>query len=539
MGSYNETNQRGRALVVPITSPSTELESAVDWLLKASKLREEDIKQTEELQMSNLTIKEVAARQVKAKRISKIKSKTFWKIQKKAREKNALMLDRIGALDPEAANLNSGLHAPKNGQPCDTRIAANFDVDQWQELNAQLEHSKQLRHKIQGLNEDDDAPEDFIESDGENDVPEERGYCATKSMADDFRAELVTVMADGIDIVGSEGDGPSALEAVQGNQGRLIFCPTADQSQNAGPSRVMPVCLTKSNESNTSSVTLKSSIESVTASPQLDLGPPSLPSQHIPPSDRESLAGEPATSVKEKNEILVSKKSSLASKSKVALKKQLARTEDALSHEVDDAVVEISLDKAMTIDHAKQKPKQKSKQEGKETMEVVNPVVDPTFWNPDDDGDGAEEEGVKAFEQRNLVALAFAGDNVGEREIEADAPTTVDMMLPGWGSWGGRGTKKSQPKPHFIQKVPGVAPAACADTRKAQVIISERKDKKAGCYMVKDLPHLYTTKAYFESSLEMPIGPEWNTRMGFQKSTLPKVIKKQMGTVINPTEKLF
>jgi len=70
------------------------------------------------------------------------------------------------------------------------------------------------------------------------------------------------------------------------------------------------------------------------------------------------------------------------------------------------------------------------------------------------------------------------------------------------------------------------------------VIISGRKDKKASCYMVKDLPHPYTTKAQFESSLEMPIGSEWNTRMGFQKSTLPKVIKK-MGTVINPIEKLF
>jgi U3 small nucleolar RNA-associated protein 14 len=129
------------------------------------------------------------------------------------------------------------------------------------------------------------------------------------------------------------------------------------------------------------------------------------------------------------------------------------------------------------------------------------------------------------------------------------------------GSWGGRGTKKSQPKPHLIKKVPGVAPAARADAGKARVIISERKDKKAGGYMVKDLPHPYTTKAQFESSLEMPIGPECNTRMGFQKSTLAKVVKKvryhvsisysrraqianwcctrQMGTVIDPIEKLF
>jgi Utp14 protein len=58
---------------------------------------------------------------------------------------------------------------------------------------------------------------------------EERGYRVADRMADDFRAELVGMTADGVDVVESEGDGPSALEAVQGNQGRLIFRPTADQ----------------------------------------------------------------------------------------------------------------------------------------------------------------------------------------------------------------------------------------------------------------------------------------------------------------------
>ncbi|KAF9503812.1 hypothetical protein BS47DRAFT_1402036 [Hydnum rufescens UP504] len=481
--------------------PSTELESAVDRLLKASKLREEDIEKTEELQMSNLTIEEVAARRAELRQMREL----MFRAEAKAKR----------VLDPEAADAERlKLEAAR------AKERANPAAQEYRQLNAQLERGEQLRRKIQGLNEDNEAPEDFVESDGENDVAgvaarafdelagldstdqqvrrtaktksgllemkfmrdaEERGYRVAESMADDFRAELL---------------------AVQGNQGRLIFRPTADQSQNAGPSRVTPVRLTKSNESDTSSVTLKSSVESVTASPQLDLRPPSQPSQHIPPN-RESLAGEPYHPLS-RNNLLALRMPFLV--------------------EADDAVVEISLDKAMTIDHAKQKRKQKSKQEGKETTEMVIPVIDPTFRNSDDEGDDAREEGVKAFEQRDLVALAFAGDNVVEeftarkqREIEADAPTTIDMTLPGWGSWGGRGTKKSQPKPHLIKK---------------------RKDKKAGRYMVKDLPHPYTTKAQFELSLEMPIGSEWNTRMGFQKSTLPKVIKK-MGTVINPIEKLF
>jgi U3 small nucleolar RNA-associated protein 14 len=128
------------------------------------------------------------------------------------------------------------------------------------------------------------------------------------------------------------------------------------------------------------------------------------------------LAGEPyvyqTLTRKERNSRV--EKSSLTLKSKAALKKQLARTKDALSREADDAVVEISLDKAMTIDHAKQKPMKKSKQEGKEKTKEANPVVDPAFRNSDDEGDDAEGEGVEAFEQRDLVALAFAGDNVVE-----------------------------------------------------------------------------------------------------------------------------
>ena len=48
-------------------------------------------------------------------------------------------------------------------------------------------------------------------------------------------------------------------------------------------------------------------------------------------------------------------------------------------------------------------------------------------------------KGVKAFEQRELVARAFAGDNVIQefaeakrRDIQEDAPKEVDTTLPGW-----------------------------------------------------------------------------------------------------------
>lgn len=121
------------------------------------------------------------------------------------------------------------------------------------------------------------------------------------------------------------------------------------------------------------------------------------------------------------------------------------------------------------------------------------------------------------------------------------------------GSWGGAGTKKAPPKPHLIKKVAGIDPKSRADYGKARVIISERRDNKALKYAVKDLPYPYTSKAQFEDRMSTPIGSEWNTRVGVQRETLPRVVKKvsllvhlsstnadghQMGTIINPLEKL-
>ena len=94
-------------------------------------------------------------------------------------------------------------------------------------------------------------------------------------------------------------------------------------------------------------------------------------------------------------------------------------------------------------------------------------------------------------------------------------------------SWGGTGTQsRKEKKKRFIKHVPGIDPKTRADYGKANIIINERKDKKAAKYLVKDLPYPYTSKAQFERSMEQPLGAEWNTRVGFQRGTLPRVVKK-------------
>jgi hypothetical protein len=95
-------------------------------------------------------------------------------------------------------------------------------------------------------------------------------------------------------------------------------------------------------------------------------------------------------------------------------------------------------------------------------------------------------------------------------------PSVSFVALPtisSQGSWGGKGTQKQAPKPFLIKKVAGIDPKSRADYGKAHVI-------------VKDLPYPYTSKEQFERSLSTPLGTEWNTRVGFQRGTLPKLVMK-------------
>lgn len=227
-----------------------------------------------------------------------------------------------------------------------------------------------------------------------------------------------------------------------------------------------------------------------------------------------------AKAPKKNNAVVVSKDSKSADKSKHKLKKHQRQ-------EAEDDTVEISQDDVLT---------RNNNEEDEDNEEVAH---QETLLKK---GKGKDRT---VFEQRELIAKAFAADNVirdfeaaKKQEMESDAPKTVDTTLPGWGAWGGSGAPKSKPKAHLLKQVPGLAPSARQDYGKSHIIISEKVDKKAKKYQVKDLPFPYTSKAQYDRRMEQPLGTEWNTRTGFQRGTLPKVVKK-MGTIINPLEKLF
>ncbi|CAJ0840002.1 22549_t:CDS:2 [Entrophospora sp. SA101] len=106
------------SLLAGTFKPSTNLEKEVESILVESGLKqgnEKELQQYEKLQLNKLSIDEIKTRtkelrrmrelmfreEIKAKRIAKIKSKTYRKIRRK--EKIKLNLDQLSQLDPELA----------------------------------------------------------------------------------------------------------------------------------------------------------------------------------------------------------------------------------------------------------------------------------------------------------------------------------------------------------------------------------------------------------------------------------------------------
>ncbi|KAG2141078.1 Utp14 protein-domain-containing protein [Suillus clintonianus] len=535
----------------------------------------------------------------KAKRIAKIKSKAYRRIRKKQRERlGGEEGDEDEDVEDAGARLKAEVERARERATLRHKTTGKWakamqgreglDVDQRQAIGEMLERGEKLRRRIQGEMSGDES-EDSESDDEEQDVETiKRGAFEELAMlnasedatsadvksksvfnmkfmrdaaarqileadaaADDFLKEMGGVEQGSDDDASGDGtvtEGP----LVQRVGGRVTYHPgTSAHAKPAG-----------SHASETSSVTLQSAdlvqddrnSSNAISSPRV-----STPVQEINPWLVASSSSGPS---RKRSEVLVQKGSDALAKSTNKLKKRTAKGGEEQERIRDDAVLEIDTSNVLTeptsapaIVNTKRAPKGKGKEKPKNGGVIAQLSPDDA-----DESDGHSEvdeqertlerrrqggkgKGVTAFKQRELVSLAFAGDNVVQTfedlkqvEIEADAPREVDTTLPGWGSWGGTGTKKLPPRPNLIKKIAGVDPSSRADYKKAHVIISERRDKKAAKYLVKELPYPYTSHAQYARSMDIPIGAEWNTRVGFQRGTLPRVVKK-MGTIIEPLVK--
>ncbi len=106
------------------------------------------------------------------------------------------------------------------------------------------------------------------------------------------------------------------------------------------------------------------------------------------------------------------------------------------------------------------------------------------------------------------------------------------------GSWGGKGVKKNPKAKNFIKVTAGIEPSQRKDFKRSNVIITEKRDKKASKYLPTDLPYPYTSAAQYEASFSTPVGADWNSRATHQRATMPRVTKKP-GAIIEPVSRLF
>ncbi|GLB43759.1 putative utp14 protein [Lyophyllum shimeji] len=619
--------------------PTTALETSVAALLASAKLRDEDLPHTEEsmLQANNISVEEVAARraelrrtrellfraEVKARRVAKIKSRTYRKLRRKERERLGGGEEGEGEgeggegeeermkREVERARERATLRHKHTGKWARRMRGREGEGEEGRrEVEEMLERGEKLRRRIRGVGSDEEEESHEEESEGgeegeegverikrdafdelrrvqvqaEDEDEGERGgkgkgksifemkfmkdamarqQLAVDRMADDFVKELGGHL-ENEENESDDADEPQAAHEVdpesgvvtQRTGGRVSYHPGASNNNLKRPAARPSGSLA----SDTSSVTLKST-DLLTPPPQspLSFQRPSVPlpaAESNPWLARNADPENPTVKAPKKtNEVVVGKESSAMTKSKNKMKKLARKSAGEKEKAVDDALVEIEVGKVLTVGEGepaklKSAPKPKKKTAAavgggqEDDEEEVNSEVEEQEKALERKAKGKATATPHAFQQRDLVALAFAGDNVvhefeeaKKREIAADAPREVDTTIPGWGSWGGAGVRRAAPKPERIKKIAGVDPTTRADYGKAHVIISEKRDKKAAKYLVKDLPYPYTSKAQFEKTMQQPLGTEWNTRVAFQRGTLPRVVKKP-GVVIDPLEKL-
>lgn len=458
----------------------------MDKLLRSAHLRDQDIAGTEALKMAHLSVEEVEARRAelrmmrelafradkKAKRIAKIKSKTYRRIRKKQKE-------RLGANDEDEEDAKEDAEAQLKAETERARERATLrhkttgkwakamqgreglDVDQRQAIGEMLERGEKLRRRIRGDMSGDESEES--ESDeGEQDVEtikqgafeelatldasENAASADLKSKsvfnmkfmrdaavrqmreaaaeADDFVKEMEGEQGSDIDDATSgEGaftDGPS----VQRMGGRVSYHPGT--SINASSAKPLG-----SRASETSSVTLQSAdlVQDVPNNSDLISSPTiSVTAEESNPWLIASSSSGPS---RKRSEVVVQKGSDALAKSTNKLKKRAAKGELEQERVRDDAVLEIDASEILTVleppaqaiqdTERNPKGKKKPKNDNASSAQPTAADVDESDGHSEVDEQertlknkrqGVKGKGVAAFKQRELVSLAFAGDNV-------------------------------------------------------------------------------------------------------------------------------
>ncbi|KAH8668108.1 Utp14 protein-domain-containing protein [Tricladium varicosporioides] len=569
------------------TKPFNELEATIQSILEESGLAaadgkddEDRLREFEELETKKMSIEEVKARrnqlrmardllfreETKAKRIKKIKSKSYRKVHRKQREKeerlNQEALEEGGYIPSEdelekqdrrraEERMGAKHRGSKWAKATKATGRAAWDEDARAGITEMARRDEELRKRVEGKairKEFDEGSEaSFSESESEsegdseaeesrllrkldrvgnsemvdNSLPgaklanmkfmkkaEESRRRANNTMAEDIRKELA-----------GEQSGSEVEEA--GDIGRRLFGPGNNVFQEK----------TKKAETNDFEEPKDSDEESDEM--ELDIQGLGNSSKSV-----SKLTNKSASNGKPKKDHSQSSGYQLASTggawSKAPIKRiGVSEAEANRRRHKNNSVLEIEeldLSKAAMI--ATQTKPTKNGNKKPKNMNILEVGIDSDESN--------DESTIKlpfAIRDQELIKRAFAGaDVVGEFEaekrqiIEDEDEKVIDETLPGWGSWTGEGVskrEKAKGKGKVLTKVAGVKEKDRKDSKLDRVIINEKRVKKNGKYLASSLPHPFETRQQYERSLRVPVGPEWTTKETHQESTKPRILLKQ------------
>lgn len=202
--------------------------------------------------------------------------------------------------------------------------------------------------------------------------------------------------------------------------------------------------------------------------------------------------------------------------------------------------------KANKISKELDKQKKKKTKERRNNEELLLDENDSNSLKIVDPYGGSDDEGHEfSFKQQDVIAEAFAGDNVvaefheeKKRVADDEGDKEEDVTLPGWGDWAGAGAPQKK-KRKFVKKIKGVVSKDKRKDKNLQnVIINEKVNKKHVKYQSSAVPFPYESKEQYERSLRMPIGQEWTSRATHQNMIKPRIMTKP-GQVIDPLKAPF
>ncbi|KAI5642048.1 utp14 protein domain-containing protein [Phthorimaea operculella] len=165
-------------------------------------------------------------------------------------------------------------------------------------------------------------------------------------------------------------------------------------------------------------------------------------------------------------------------------------------------------------------------------LKTVIPEGENDLDQLDDDEQVVPKVNIEEVFEEDDVVASFRQEK--EDEINKDKPEDIDLSLPGWGTWGGKGVKAPKRKRNrFILKAAPVAQRR--DENKGDIIIKEFKDPKLAAHKVKEVPFPFSSVKDYEASIRAPLGNTFIPEKAHKKLIRPSIITKA-GAIIEPMD---